>query len=311
MSTPLVTILVPTYNQASFLAETLDSCLAQDVPMEILVGDDASTDGTQDIARDYANRHPGVVIPLLHDTNQGISANMQRLIDAVRGEFIAFLSGDDLMLADKLQKQVAYFRSHPGVVLCYHDLEWFDSETGKTLRHHNSPHEPGATFFPPREGGAETLLRHGNYLGGCSVMIRAGARPADGYNHLLKASDWLFFIETAMAGTIGYLPEILGRYRRHENSFMNQLAAQTGRRMVEPHLTLAIVDGKYPHLAPHTRVQRAELLYHQATELYASGDRRHYHRPFREALRGGGVPPGGLWWYVKQQVRRVLPGGGP
>lgn len=67
---PMVSICCAAYNHAPYIAQALESFLAQDVPIEILVHDDASTDGTQDILRDYARRYPDVVRPLFETENQ-------------------------------------------------------------------------------------------------------------------------------------------------------------------------------------------------------------------------------------------------
>src|SRR3954452_23351532 len=104
-----------TYQHAAFVRESLDSVLVQDYPnMEIVVGDDASTDGTQDILRDYAGRHPGVFKLLLSPVNRGITANSKSTLMACEGELIAHTSGDDVWLPGKLHKQVKWAGKTPG-----------------------------------------------------------------------------------------------------------------------------------------------------------------------------------------------------
>src|SRR5882672_10751528 len=96
-SAPLISVAVVAYNQRSYIEQALDSVLSQKVegPLEVVVGDDGSTDGTSEVIRDYARRHPDVVRPLLSESNLGPQANGRRTLTACRGSFIAYLDGDD------------------------------------------------------------------------------------------------------------------------------------------------------------------------------------------------------------------------
>src|SRR5437868_2369150 len=94
-SDPLVSVLVPAFNDAAFLAEALDSVLAQDVySLEVIVSDDASTDGTLDVARAYAARD-GRVRVLVNAENLGMTRNWNRALAEARGEFVLKLDADD------------------------------------------------------------------------------------------------------------------------------------------------------------------------------------------------------------------------
>ena len=95
---PMVSICCAAFNHAPYIAEALESFLAQDVPIEILVHDDASTDGTQDILRDYARRYPDVVRPLFETENQysrGVAIDPTFNYPRARGKYIALCEGDD------------------------------------------------------------------------------------------------------------------------------------------------------------------------------------------------------------------------
>lgn len=115
MRGPLVSVIVPVYNGERFLAAALESVLAQDYePLEVIVVDDGSEDGSAAIARSFT----GVVY--LYQPNQGPSAARNAGIAAARGEFLAFFDADDLMMPSKLSVQVGYLLEHPdvGCVLC-------------------------------------------------------------------------------------------------------------------------------------------------------------------------------------------------
>ncbi len=103
---PLLSILVPVYNVAPFLAECLDSILEQQpgFSFEILLVDDCSTDGSRTIAEQYSRHHAGQVRLLAHDRNRGVSATRNTLIEAARGDYLWFLDADDILLSPALAR---------------------------------------------------------------------------------------------------------------------------------------------------------------------------------------------------------------
>ncbi len=254
-----------TYNHELFVREALESVLAQHYPnLEVVVSDDASADRTPEILREYAARYPDVVRIRLGATNVGIVSNSNRALAACTGEYIAWTAGDDVMLPGKLWRQVDLMEQDSDCVLCYHDLEVFDSDTGITLSHFNS----GPHGRIPHEGGADVLVRHGAFLGGCSVMGRRRACPADGYDSRLRlASDWMMWIDMARAGTVRYIPEVLGRYRRHSGN----VTLRAMDILQDERTTLDLVEARYPHLARHVRHRRGVILIREGLGAVSRG----------------------------------------
>src|SRR5687767_7690 len=110
-----VSVHMPAFNHGPYIAQALESVLAQQVPFdyEIVVGEDCSTDDTRAIAVDYARRFPDRIQLLLHERNLGIFENDQRILAACRGEYIAWLESDDYWTSPvKLHKQVALLDAH-------------------------------------------------------------------------------------------------------------------------------------------------------------------------------------------------------
>ena len=129
MKDPIVSISIITYNQKDYVRDALDSFLVQrDVPFEILIHDDASTDGTEEIIREYEAKYPDVIRALYEKENQyskGIS-NPSGVFNfpRARGRYIAFCEGDDYWTDPyKLKKQVEYMDMDPDCVMCCHSAK--------------------------------------------------------------------------------------------------------------------------------------------------------------------------------------------
>lgn len=125
MESPLVSIAVITYNQEKTLPKTLDSLLAQkvDFPIEIVVGEDCSTDHTREVLKGYANRYPDVIKPIYNETNLGILGNYMMTLSHCQGKYMAGCAGDDFWSdSEKLQMQVDIMENDPSIGLVYTDV---------------------------------------------------------------------------------------------------------------------------------------------------------------------------------------------
>lgn len=113
-----ISVAVITYNQESTIRQTLDSILMQkgNFDLELVIGEDSSTDNTYAICKEYAERYPDIVKLLPNTYNLGIMANYARVIEACTGEFIGDIAGDDFYCDDHaLEKQMRYLQSHDNV----------------------------------------------------------------------------------------------------------------------------------------------------------------------------------------------------
>jgi glycosyltransferase involved in cell wall biosynthesis len=126
-STPRVTVLVPAYNAAAYLAQALDSALAQRFAnFEVVVVDDGSTDDTGAIADRYAAQHPDR-IRVIHQSNAGLPAARNAAIEMARGELFALLDSDDVWKPDHLQLAAAAFDANPQLGLVHANIERIDA----------------------------------------------------------------------------------------------------------------------------------------------------------------------------------------
>ncbi|HEY3246539.1 MAG TPA: glycosyltransferase, partial [Phycisphaerae bacterium] len=179
---PLVSVVIPTYNQADYLGAALDSVLAQTYEhWEAVVVNDGSTDGTAAVLARYAAIDPR--IRPFTTPNRGITATLNEGLRHARGEYFCWLSSDDLYYPDKLRIQVEAFDAlGPDWSLVYGSFDFLQEETGQI---------DNAPMLPPIVPGAEfaEALKF-DFIDGCTVMIRMSAlRRVGGFNGQYRHSQ--------------------------------------------------------------------------------------------------------------------------
>lgn len=215
MNYPKVSIMLPTYNAAAFIADCINSILDQEYPnIQIVVSDDASTDGTVAILKGFKSKFDSKILLNLNKENLGISKNCNLALNLCEGEYVCFFAGDDLMLPGKLKKQVECLESDIEAAFCYHSVEIFDSESNAVLE----VTENNRTIFSFFD-----IIERGGLPGANSVMARKNAIPSSGYSEEIPSvSDWLFFIELGLRGKILFVDSVLARYRKHLGGCSNK-----------------------------------------------------------------------------------------
>ncbi len=168
-----VSVCVVTYNHQAYIAECLDSILAQkrNFGLEILIHDDASTDGAQEVIQAYHSRYPDIIRPILRTENQYSQGkvNITGLFNIPRtsGKYVAVLDGDDYWCdPGKLQRQVDYMEAHPDCVFTFHAARVVDEKgqrlQGTSMRPYHGDRELSGAELVGRTGGipfASFLLR--------------------------------------------------------------------------------------------------------------------------------------------------------
>ena len=280
MADPKVSILIPSYNQETVIEQTVMSSLTQDYDnLEVVVSDDASVDGTPQILKELQAKYPERLKVFLHQTNLGVTKNHTRGLLECSGEFVAFQDGDDLFLPGKIKKQVAFMQAHPDCAICSHDVDVFDSGSGKTLY-------LWSERFGRREGRMYELVRYGNYLSSVSVMVRRIDLPPYGYDDRIRiGSDWLLWLEVLSRGKgrIYYLDEVLAKYRRHSGNLTNV----SGWKYEDQLITLALAETKWPHLLFPARMRRSEVQFMAGVSAFSAKRFADARRYFLESLALG------------------------
>jgi glycosyltransferase involved in cell wall biosynthesis len=277
-----VSVLVMTYNHARFIAQALDGVLGQDTrfPYEILISEDASTDGTRDIVLDYQRRYPAQTRLLLSEHNIRSNRVVARGIEAARGEYVALLDGDDYWTArDKLAQQVAFLDAHPECAVCFHNA---------TVVHEDGSRAPW-NWTPPDQKRISTLedIWLGNFIATCSTMFRRGlfgTLPA-WYDALFPITDWPLHILNAEHGAIGYLDEVMAVYRYHSGGLYSPFSEE--RKLAE---TLKFYDTMNRNLGYRydrlVRTAISKYFIEWAEEYHARGNVTQARACFRTTLAG-------------------------
>ena len=201
-----VSVCIVTFNQREFIGRCLESVLSQ-APLllvEILVGDDGSTDGTREIIASFVERYPLRIIPLFHEKNLGASANYRTLIAMAKGDFIAHLDGDDYWMPGKLQRQLEVLqhsdRRPSAVVSNALVVDRKDRPLG---------------FFSgsvPEFFGLDYLISGGNFICHGSLLYKAAFRDVI-LSTEVPFIDYQLLVRLASVGELCFLDEILVVYR--------------------------------------------------------------------------------------------------
>lgn len=207
----LVSVICTAYNHEKYIRKALESFVSQKTTFdyEVLVNDDASTDNTSSIIREYEERYPSIIRAFYQQSNmysKGISVT-RFLLSNARGKYFAICEGDDYWIdCDKLQKQVDFMEMHPQVSLCIHN--WISvSEEGKMIEKHIISKQ--SDFLSTRE----VILGGGGFCATNSIMSRLCfvKNPPSFFNNLTL--DYTMQIYFASCGDIYCFSDCMSAYR--------------------------------------------------------------------------------------------------
>ncbi|MFO0594774.1 MAG: glycosyltransferase family 2 protein [Myxococcaceae bacterium] len=276
---PLISHVITSFNHEKWIEETVRSAAEQSwAALEIVVCDDASSDGTPALIRELARQYPGRVLPFTFTENVGVTRNCNRALARCRGEFVSFQGGDDVLLPGKFEQQVRTF-DDPRVTLSGHQVENF--------RWPEDPANPPWTFTPLAwEGDASLIVEHGPIFSSTSIMVRKSAIPTRGFDERLPmTSDWKFLVDClAGGGRFTMLRETLARYRVLTSSVTRSRAEQ---HLAEKHHTLQLIADDDPSLAAAARRGQARLHLQAAEEAWQRGDRLELLKKLSASVRAG------------------------
>lgn len=219
---PLVSICCITFNHEAFIAKTLDSFLAQeaDFPVEIIIHDDASTDNTAGIIREYSDKHPEKIIPILQTENQyskGVKPYSEFVFPRARGKYIAICEGDDHWTdPQKLQKQVDVLEKDENLMGCFHEaiVEYGDYEVPFSRENNNDLERGGFSL--------KDILHSEWLIPTASLVFRNVGIEFPDMVKKMKVGDFALCCLVFSKGPGYYLDEPMARYnKRNPSSFTN------------------------------------------------------------------------------------------
>ena len=219
---PLVSVLVPAYNQAQFIGQTIESVLAQTYSdWELLVRDDCSSDATWDVVKSYEKKDPRIRVSR-NAVNQGLIGNWERLIADARGKYLVFLEGDDVLYVDNIAVRLECFKQYPEVGMVYSDFDIIDGQ-GVVRRANYYHYSRVKTFQNEQATPADCLFSRVGLLSSYSqLMIRAVILESVGLPRTFEPnekvflpSDWDFSTRILTTVPSYFIDEALLGYRRH------------------------------------------------------------------------------------------------
>lgn len=215
---PLVSILVPCYNQEKFIESALRGINEQqlDFKTEVLIGDDASADLTAEICANYkfTNTHISIRYFRNHQ-NLGVIGNWRSLLSKASGKYLAVCEGDDYWTdSKKLKTQIQILEARPDICICFHQTRYFDTDSGKTLK-----------LSPETDTHTVTSINHlaqKNYIDNVSVVCRNlmnnNSYPEWVFQEGLPVPDYLWHMYNAQFGDVYYIDQCMADYRIRPDS---------------------------------------------------------------------------------------------
>jgi len=215
---PLVTVIIPVYNHAVYVKETLDSVYHQTYGYEniqLIVIDDCSTDNSAAVIKACQKQYSFTFIE--NKTNKGVCFNFSLGIDLAEGKYICGAGSDDYWELNKITRQVAYLEANPQVAVCSGNVTRIDSE-GNAL-------PPKAQIVAPERtyGFREVFLRDFPFSTIVAMTRKAVLDQMGGYPEGLKVEDYYMWLKIAHMGyQLHMLPDRLGYYRIHSTNTIHK-----------------------------------------------------------------------------------------
>lgn len=214
---PSVSYMIPAFNHASFVKETLDSIKADNYPdKEILLIDDGSTDETFEIARAWALENPELTIHVSKQRNLGVTSTLNRLIERSQGKYLRLCASDDLIVAGSTEILVQSLEQNPYIQATFGDCYVIDS-SGKDVAS-SAIALKGESSRAYELNLATAIIRHWAVCGP-AILIRKEYFLREGmYDESLAIEDWYLYLRLASKNQIHFINKPVAYYRLHDSN---------------------------------------------------------------------------------------------
>lgn len=247
-----VSVFITSYNQKAYLQEAIDSVLAQTLPpAQIIIVDDCSSDGSQSLIKEYQARYPDLIVAIFHRQNLGVAQTRIHALEAVKGEYVTYLDGDDRYLPAKLEKELALLRRHPRAQIAYSNSYYITPDGRRTKTWVTDQVPPQGDVF------VQTLTRRfprGNLFR--MELLPYALWQAAGFHDpsLAVLEDWDMRIRLTSRYRVVYEQTALSEIRVHRDGLSNvETAVKLG--------ALETIRQKYePLLAAMSAAERSSVI---------------------------------------------------
>jgi glycosyltransferase involved in cell wall biosynthesis len=273
---PRVSVIMPCFNHALFVGESIEAVLAQSIAdLELIVVDDCSKDDSRLVIEKYLNRDSRVRA-IYHDTNLGAARSRNDGIRAAEGAYLAFCDADDVWMPMKLARQLELLEKHPTHDVAYCEAQIIDErgiETGERF---------SGEF--PVPGNGSGMLFHAfctrNFVNMQTVVLRRECIVDAGYfdERIKWVEDWWFMVKLAYRHSFIYTNEVLAKYRVHPKSTGRvQRGGYKANRIKVLHRTVR----NYPGISAKLK---SEVYYQIAVALRELGKKKYARRCFIRSM---------------------------
>lgn len=258
----MVSVICLAYNHEKYIRQTLEGFISQktNFPFEVIIHDDASTDGTTDIIRTYSEQYPDIFHPIFQKENQHskhIKISRTIISDHVSGKYVAFCEGDDYWIDPlKLQKQYDFMELHPDYSMCVCPSKWFNMQTGNVTVRPKIDEDCDVSI-------EEVILeRNGRYFQTASYFIRTDIwKQWPKWRDSYPVGDIAMALQAGIHGKIRMMSDVMCVYRfRSPGSWTARMEADRDKKIqMYQRMSAALhefdieTDGKYSKIVEERR----------------------------------------------------------
>lgn len=274
----LISVVMPSYNRVNLIGRAIDSICSQivDADIELLIGDNASTEDTKSVYEQYMQKYPNMIRVYYRPEDIGIGANWASLVLACKGKYVCNCDNDDFWHnPHKLQMQLEYMESHPDANVVFTDYRTLYCKTGKETE--NRMRKTGDT----KEELQQDILHgmHKNSYHISTIMFRrdfvfANVPLKDFVDRRLPMQDWPFFILLSEKTNFDILQESTATFCIHGDSYTHkQDYKQLENRLRRDSLNMQYLYEKLPHLGVYDEGEWQDYMYYRLLSMaYANSD---------------------------------------